>query len=93
MKLAIQGPLDSCSRLNRVSRVHQDAPQQVPPAVGAEDLTFEVSHARCRHPHTGRRPSGSLCMPVAFHHTKHITLVSQIRGGHFEANKSQRDMP
>lgn len=32
--------------------------------------SFEVSHARYRHPHTGRRPSGNLCMPVEFRHTE-----------------------
>lgn len=52
--------------------MHQKAPQQVPPVVEAEGLTFEVSHARYRHPHTGHRPSGSPYMLVAFHHTKHF---------------------
>lgn len=46
-----------------------------------------------RHPHTGRRPSGNLCMPVEFHHTRYITLVSQRRDSHFEGNMSQRYVP
>jgi hypothetical protein len=93
MKLAIQGPLDSCTRLNRVSQAYHKAPQQMPPVVEAEGLTFEVSHARYRHPHTGRRLSDSLYMPVELHHTKHFTRSVNFVAASLKAAGSQRYVP
>lgn len=93
MKLAIQVPLDSCTRLNRISSVHQKASQQMPPVVEAEGLTFEVSHARYRHPHTGRRPSGSLYMPVKLHHTKHFTWSVNFAAAFLKATSHRNTCP
>lgn len=93
MKLAIQGPLDSCTRLDSVSSLHQKAPQQMPPVVEAEGLTFEVFHARYRHPHTGRRLSDSLYMPVELHHTKHFTGSVNFIAASLKAAGSQKYVP